>query len=190
MILDKLFLPKKKITFINFLNLFLLGFAVTNAQETEYTSFGSAHAGLQGLELKYEVPFAYQFIFKGGAGFGAGYYVDDAVHYVWSFQSPIPFLKANIAWMYNKENRIAKGKSLRNNAGNFVALQAKYSFGDKHDDVFNQVLFTAIHWGIQRTISGKFYFNTHVGLGYMHDQNTKENAVAPSLGLTFGYQFF
>lgn len=182
-----------KRTFYFFITNLLASFSLfnLNAQQSSYTSFGSGQIGPQGLELKYDIPFANNFILKASAGIGAGYYVDDGtLTYSFNFSNPVPFIKSQVNWMYNKDKRIEQGKSLQNNAGNYVGLQTKYSFGKGSYTDLNSTLLTEIHWGIQRNLGQKIFFSTQIGIGYLYDFDLKDNAVSPTFGLSLGYFIF
>lgn len=103
---------------------------------------------------------------------------------------PVPFLKSKLKFVYNINKRIEKEKNIRNNAGNYIALQTKYSFGRSANSTYNRSMLTELHWGIQRDLGGNFLFNTHIGLGYLGDFNSNSWAFSPPIGVSFGYRIF
>lgn len=104
--------------------------------------------------------------------------------------NPVPFISTELKWLYNREKRKNKEKNNLNNAGNYIGLQTKYSFGMNNAIDLNQTLLTDFHWGLQRNISQKIVFNGNIGVGYMHDFETNYGGIAPVLRVKIGYRLF
>ena len=154
-------------------------------------NIGKVSLGLQGAEFSYELPLGKSLLLESAAGLGVGMEVDhNKSTYSFYLLDPVPFVSTELKWIYNREKREAKERSNANNAGDYVGLQTKYSFGHPNSLALNKALLTDIHWGLQRSIATKFTFNTNVGLGYMYDFDTAYGAIAPVLRVKFGYRLF
>jgi len=154
-------------------------------------NIGKVSLGLQGAEFSYELPLGKSLLLESAAGLGVGMEVDhDKSTYSFYLLDPVPFVSTELKWIYNREKREAKEKNNANNAGHYVSLQTKYSFGKNNSLALNKVLLTDMHWGLQRSFGTKFTLNTNVGLGYMYDFDTTCGNVAPVLRVKFGYRLF
>lgn len=154
-------------------------------------NIGKVSLGLQGAEFSYELPLGKSLLLESAAGLGVGMEVDhNKSTYSFYLLDPVPFVSTELKWIYNREKREAKERSNANNAGDYVGLQTKYSFGHPNSLALNKALLTDIHWGLQRTLGTKFTLNTNIGLGYMYDFDTTYGNVAPVLRLKFGYRLF
>ena len=152
---------------------------------------GKVSLGLQGAEFSYELPLGKSLLLESAAGLGVGMDVNrNKSTYSFYLLDPVPFVSTQLKWMYNRKKREAKEKNNANNAGNYVGLQTKYSFGHPNSLALNKALLTDIHWGLQLSLGKKFTFNTNVGLGYMYDFDTTYGDVAPVLRVKFGYRLF
>lgn len=165
-----------------------------NAQEIKsdnLDNFGKIELGLHGLSFAYELPLSNKFVWENAVGAGMGMSAENSTAtYSLNVVRPVPFLKSKLKFVYNINKRIEKEKNIRNNAGNYIALQTKYSFGRPNHNTYNRTMLTELHWGIQRNLGGNFIFNTHVGLGYLGDFNSNSGALSPTIGTSFGYRIF
>lgn len=195
-------------------NLFLLAFLVFSYSAIAQTSEPTASAepesaelvrlaklelGLHGVGVGYELPFSEKLSVNLSAGLGGGYSVWGN-HFKSTFiiNDPVAYFKSEFKYTYNRSKRLSKLKSVRNNAGNYVAFQTKYTtrrvFGspsiyDGGYDFLNKTLLNEIHWGIQRPLGQKFIFNMHVGLGFAHDFDFNDSQLYPAAGVQFAYVF-
>ena len=171
----------------------ILGFNA-NAQQNKgdnLDNFGKIELGFHGLSFAYELPITNKFVWENAVGAGMGMSADNnSATYSLDVVRPVPFIKSKLKFVYNINKRIEKEKNIRNNAGNYIALQTKYSFGRANHNTNNRSMLTELHWGIQRNLGGNFLFNTHVGLGYLGDFNSNNGAVSPTIGVSFGYRIF
>ena len=159
-----------------------------NLLSQTYSSLGRVELGGQGLEIGYSHLLSNATFVKISGGIGAGYNVNDgSAEYIFSFNNPVPFIKGSLNYFYNKEKRLSKNKSIDNNSGNFWGVQTKYSFGSEKDIELNKTLLTELHWGLQRSLGGNFFFNSHLGIGYLYDYKVKNGSINPTVGLSFGY---
>lgn len=162
-----------------------------NIENKELSHFARINLGLQGLDVSYELPISNQFVWENSLGIGMGSSVNgSSVEYLFDFSKPTPYIKSELKYIYNNEERISKQKRVLNNSGNYIALQTKYSFGNSNHYKLNQTLLTEVHWGIQRPLGKRFIFNIHVGLGYIKDFDSENGNLTPSIGLRFGYKLF
>ena len=103
-------------------------------------------------------------------------------------------MKGKLKYTYNKDKRIKKGKNVRCNSGNYIALQSTFSSKQKNvtniENPPNDTLLTEIHWGMQRSLGGQWLFNVNFGLGYAKDFDTELNQFYPAIGLAFSYVIF
>lgn len=168
--------------------LFFLNTFKVNAQENSFKSLGKIEIGGQGINISYETPLSKNLLLDISSGIGASYNVyNNSVEYVVNLSKPSLFLQGELVWIYNKEKRLSKGKSILNNSGNFVAFQSKYSFGYKNEPDQNNALLNELHWGLQRSLIQNLYFNTHFGIGYIYDNDNNEGNIYPAIGIRIGY---
>lgn len=147
--------------------------------------------GPHGLDLSYELSISNRFIWENSFGIGMGSNAfGSSTGFVFDFGQPVPYLKSELKYIYNRERRINKGKNSANNSGNYIGIQPKYSFGNQTSAELNQTLLTEVHWGLQRSVGRDFLFDAHIGLGYLKDFDTKGGGVSPTLGVRFGYKIF
>lgn len=152
---------------------------------------GRLNLGPHGLELSYELPLSKEIVWENNLGIGMGYEASvGSVSYAFYLDSPTPFIKSQMKWLYNRNKRLSKGKKSQSNSGNLIGLQSKYSFGNS--DLFdnNRALLTEVHWGFQRSLGQRFIFNLHLGLGFVSDFDFSESVFTPTFGLRFGYRIF
>ena len=171
--------------------LFLSNFLLAQTNDDVLTNFARVSLGLHGIEASYELPLSNRFVWENSLGIGMGANVNaSSAEFNFDFANPTPFVKSELKYIYNIKKRESKGKNVLNNSGNYIGVQTKYSFGNSNVYDLNQTSLTELHWGLQRSLGGKFIFNFHVGLGYLNDYTTKEGAISPTLGLRFGYKLF
>jgi hypothetical protein len=160
------------------------------SDDKSLSKIGRLNLGGHGLEFSFELPMSNTLVWENAIGIGSGSSYYSSAEYTFNFARPVPFLKSELKHIYNIKKRSSKDKNGSNNAGNYVGLQVKYSFGNSNDLDLNQTLLTEIHWGIQRPLGKRFIFNTHVGLGYLNDFDSNEGGISLTAGLRFGYKLF
>lgn len=169
-------------------------------QSTELVSMTKLEVGLHGIGVGYEVPFSNKWSVNLSAGLGGGYSIDknsyaNGFNSTFILKEPVAYFRSEFKYTYNRDKRIAKSKSVLNNAGNFVAFQTKYATGrvfesnewDRINNPLNRTLLNEIHWGMQRPLGQKFIYNLHLGLGYAADFDFKNSQLYPAAGLQFAY---
>ncbi len=88
-----------------------------------------------------------------------------------SFTTLTPQIKADFRHYYNFEKRLAKGKNINNNSGNYLALRTMYIF----DPIVNKENFLNYNnglalggvWGIQRVYKSGIYLGLSIGGGFI-----------------------
>jgi hypothetical protein len=166
-------------------------FLLAQANDNLLKNFARVNLGLHGIEASYELSFSERFVWENSLGIGMGANSNaSSAEFHFDLANPTPFVKSELKYIYNIKKRESKGKTILNNSGNYIGLQTKYSFGNSNVYELNRTSLTEVHWGLQRSLGGKFIFNFHIGLGYLNDYNTNEGAISPTLGLRFGYKLF
>lgn len=164
-----------------------------------FTTFGQSaleqtakiNIGMQGLDFNYEQPISNQLLWDSSVGVGLGMDVSSSkTNYSFYLLDPVVSVATGLKWMYNYNKRSENEKNSSNNAANYIGLQTKYSFGHSNALDLNKALLTDVHWGLQRSISEKFVFNTNIGIGYMYDFDTSYGGIAPILRAKIGYRLF
>lgn len=176
---------------IFFLILLALTFAL-NAQNTNnLNNAAKINLGFHGLDLSYALPLSNKFLWENNFGIGMGMnsHGSDA-EFTFDLAKPVPYFKSEVKYMYNINKRSTKGKNTNNNSGNYIGLQTKYSFGNTKHYQLSSALLTEIHWGIQRSLGGKFLFSTHIGLGYIQDYDFNDGSLIPTAKINFAYRLF
>lgn len=180
----------RKIALLVFLFLCSISFSQSN-DTPPLTSFTRVNLGPHGLELTNELPISKNLVWGNSFGLGMGSHVlKNSVRYTFALEVPVPFLKSELKYFYSREKRANKNRSTLNNSGNYIGLQAKYSFGNSKYYDLNQTLLTELHWGIQRPLGKRFIFDVHIGFGYISDFKFSEGSLSPTFGLRFGYKLF
>lgn len=168
--------------------------AICGAQDNDNNpaAMGTINLGLHGVEFSYELPLSNSFMWENsiGAGMGSSASNNSSAQYTLDLARPTPYFKSELKYVYNRNKRISKNKSVINNSGNYIGLQTKYSVGNTRYINLNETVLTELHWGIQRSLGKKFLFNFHIGIGALHDFRYNATAVSPTLGINFGYLLF
>ncbi len=181
----------KKLLLILLISTFGLNSYAQDSNFNNLEKFGKIELGFHGLSFAYELPISNKFVWENALGLGMGMKAEgNEATYNIDLVRPVPFVKSKLKFIYNINKRKEKGRDILNNAGNYVALQSKYSFGSSGANSLNSAILTEVHWGIQRNLGGKFLFNTHVGFGYLHDFDLESGVISPTIGISFGYRIF
>ena len=167
------------------------------AQLTNLTPIFKVEAGLHGLGLGYELPLNDNWITEFNLHAGGGFNVNPANEVSFHYEElPSIHLSTGVRRYYNL-HKIRRNPS--NNAGNFFGAQIKYvSQGllQRSDDFelprinppIHDVLITEVHWGTQRSITNRLFFNAKIGVGYIVDFHNLGSTILPSGGVKLGYR--
>jgi hypothetical protein len=176
--------------------IYILTFIFFNTSYSQYNDLENQFKleyNLLGAGVSYEIPISEKFLFNLGLGVGGG--VDNSESYVWEFNSSLAaYFKGEFKYMYNREKRLKKGKSIENNAGNYIAFQTKYFTRRFSEDInfspLQKAILNEFHWGLQRSLGGNWIFNFHVGFGFLRNIDKDYNLISPVIGLKFSYKLF
>jgi hypothetical protein len=148
---------------------------------------------LQGFGISFEPRLSNSVTMDLSAGIGTGGYDiwSENFTYVVYPQGPTGFISITPKFYYNLKKRLAKGKPVDLNSGNYIGLRIKYTSRSiaENTDIRDALLFNT-HWGMQRAIGKRWTLNTHFGLGYVIDAtdlNNSEGTIYPALDLKFSY---
>ena len=148
--------------------------------------------GLQGAGVSFERRLGNAASIDLSAGFGGGYDIwSHSFTYVGQVFSPSGYVSITPKFFYNRLKRIAKGRSVELNGGNYIGLRIKYTTRGiaENPDAWDALLFN-IHWGLQRAIAKRWTVNTHLGIGYAIDAvdlNHVPGSFYPAMGFNFSY---
>ncbi|WP_439882762.1 hypothetical protein ACSX1A_06235 [Pontibacter sp. MBLB2868] len=169
-------------------------------QSTELVSITKLEVGLHGIGVGYEVPFSDKWSINLSAGLGGGYSIDknsyaNGFNSTFILNEPVAYFRSEFKYTYNRDKRATKSKSLLNNAGNYIALQTKYTTArvfennewNQLNNPLNRTLLNEVHWGMQRPLGQKFLYSFHLGLGYATDFDFKNSQLYPAAGIQFAY---
>ena len=144
-----------------------------------------------GISLSYELPLSNKVIVDSGIGIGSGYLINDKEESMtWNLnQSPSANIFAEVKYIYNQKSRVAKGKSVKHNSGNYIAFKTKFSSGDvfNSSSIYHNAFLNQMHWGIQRSLGERWLLNFHLGISLLIDLETSMKMIYPALGLKFSY---
>ncbi|TXD52424.1 MULTISPECIES: hypothetical protein [unclassified Polaribacter] len=186
----------KKIFYI-IISTILFSFS-TFSQEKTYSveiSIYGFQTGLFGAWVYNETKLNNEFTLKTEIGLDAGYSYSD-------FDSPksqyilIPSLSLEPRWYYNFSKRDKKGKSLSNNAANYLSLKTTYNpdlfvIANIINPDLTSIFRIIPSWGIRRDLGSNFDFDLRLGFGYVFASNNTAtaNGFAPDFSVRFGYIF-
>lgn len=127
--------------------------------------------------------------------FGGDYY-DNRFNFIL-----FPTVTLEPRYYYNLNKRVAKGKNIAKNSGNFLALKGNYipdwfviSNSNSNIDIAENIS-VLVKWGIKRTLGEHFTYETGIGLGFrtffleQYGYQSNESEAAIDLHLRIGYTF-
>ncbi|MFP4448092.1 MAG: hypothetical protein ACLFPH_05115 [Bacteroidales bacterium] len=141
--------------------------------------------------IEYESPVLNQstIVFNGGIGYGESYPNTTLYASGWLYLI-VPFTDIQFRNYYNLDKRLAKGKNIRNNSGNFWGIRMLTRFKEL-DGNFTRTsgIDFAINpmWGLQRSY-GNINLLFDIGIAYYFD-DVGNDGVAPTLEFGIGYNF-
>lgn len=172
---------------------FLFSFQLA-AQDNTVQKMSKIELGLGGLGFSYEAKISKGISVDMSTGISGHYHVDDqSFKYVVAHSnddlSPSFFISVSPRFYYNLEERVSKGKSIQNNAANYIGVKAKYVSALRSDP---GVFLANIHWGMQRNFgpANRWLFNGMVGMGIAAYTKTMYNGGTfyPALDAKIGYR--
>jgi len=167
--------------------------AAQNNSSNELRPLTKFNLELQGFSFSAEPKLGKSSTIDFSAGIGTGGYDiwRSSFNYIVDPSSPTGFISITPKFYYNRNKRMAKGKTGDLNSGNYIGLRVKYTSRGIAEDtqVWDALLFN-VHWGMQRAIGNRWTLNTHFGLGYAIDavdMNNSAGTIYPALDLKFSY---
>lgn len=164
------------------------------AQEgpTPLRSLSRLDGFLQGLHYTYELRSGGKTTIDFSAGIGGGYNIsENSFEYYLNPAQPAIAISVTPKYFYNQSKRAAKGKNTALNSGNYIGARFMYvtrNIAGPHN--FNDATLLNIHWGLQRTIGGKWALGAHLGVGYAVEGSDLTNGfgtVYPAASFRFSY---
>lgn len=161
----------------------------------ELGTFHKVTIGINGLHTAVELPIGNKFTLEPAVGFGPSYTVDtnysaltDKIGWHWAVFNPSFHASLHAKYIYNRNRRAAKNRSLLLNSGNYLGIKVKYvSRALSSNKTYNNTLLTSINWGGQHSIGKSWIWGYSVGLGYASNLDYKSNVFYPSFDLSIGY---
>jgi hypothetical protein len=112
-----------------------------------------------------------------------------------------PVLNLNPKWYYNLKRRVAKGKRIDGNSGNYLSLETMFHpdlfviSNKKGISVYNSISFIP-NWGIRRNIGQHVNYELGLGVAFTHTFRDKSNGLLNAenyrniyIRLRIGYSF-
>ena len=174
-----------------FLGFTHLSFGQNTASENKLLSLTKVDLGFKGIGFTYEPRLSNKMTVDLSLGAGGGYDIAEGyLNYKLELRKPAFYFSITPKYFYNRNSRSLQGKSLLLNSGNYIGLGLKYvTPNDRQTDLTRNSILTNIHWGIQRAISNKWTFNSHLGIGYAHDIDYDFGTLYPAIDFKVSYIF-
>jgi hypothetical protein len=158
----------------------------------EKSIFG-IQTGILGVWVHYEAKLSNEFALRSEVGLDYGFTKNSNENKF----ALIPNVRLEPRWYYNLEKRNNKGKNIKKNSANFLALNFNYNpnwFVISNIDNAKVIptLIILPKWGIKRTYGKHFTFETGLGLGpiiYLEKFDGEKSDVGVDLHLRLGYTF-
>lgn len=177
----------------------ILLFTTSYAQEaTVEKSVYGVQVGFLGVWGHQEARLSKQMAWRTELGFDNGIWGGDFYEKTGFLFTPV--ITVEPRWYFNLKKRVAKGKDISGNSGNFLSVKTSF-----HPDWFvisnykNISIISDLSivptWGMRRNIGKHFNYETGIGLGYRHifaksaGYIKDEDDVALNLLLRIGYRF-
>jgi hypothetical protein len=162
-------------------------------------SFSKLDFGPQGIGPSFETRLGNKWMVDLSLGAGGGYAIlgNEFKYKLSGLSGPEIYFSINPRYYYNRAKRLAAGKSIARNSGNYWGIRLKYVTDKIAENfvVWDALLFN-IHWGMQRPVGKRWVFNSHVGPGFgmvyylfSKDQLPGLNSLYPSFELKISYLF-
>ncbi len=100
------------------------------------------------------------------------------------------FIDAQFRYYTNFQRRLEKGKSIKNNSGNFLSLKLSHYFEAENDEAtFDSGSILGVVYGIQRTYWSHLHLTLEMGAGIYKGTDEPTVTGAPVLSFQIGYSF-
>uniref|UniRef100_UPI0039A4B0C7 hypothetical protein n=1 Tax=Ornithobacterium rhinotracheale TaxID=28251 RepID=UPI0039A4B0C7 len=161
--------------------------AQEKTQDTSLENLAKIGIFIDHIQLGYELPLGQKYLLNLAVGAGGANIIEhNSFEYHLGNNYYGLYGKIQAKYYFNRERRVAKGRSLINNAGSFLGLQTKWN-NNGNKEYTNPTWLTDVHFGQQVPLGQKFLFNYQVGLGYGRDLETTEHLVYPAFSFNFSY---
>lgn len=159
--------------------------------QTKLENVYKAEIGIQGISIGAELPFAKNMLADVNVGWGGvNNFDNNGLSYSWSGgNNNSGFLRGQLRYYLNRERREAKGHSLKNNAGIFLAYQTKFMFSRDSYHFYKSPSnwLNEIQFGQQLPLGKHFIFRYQAGVGLATKTDYHTSRFYPALGFAFGY---
>lgn len=184
---------KRNIFYIS--GIFMLFVCSMTAFSQELTTVHKIGLGLHGLDYAYEIPVARKITIEPFVGFGPSYnlheedFVMARLNWHWVILNPSVHLGVNGKYIYNRDRRVARGKSLLFNSGNFIGVKVKYISRPltNKPNFYSNTLFSTVSWGGQHNLGRHWNFSYAAGVGYGYNIDFPYSMFFPALDLKVAY---
>lgn len=168
-------------------------FSYSQEKDTSLSNFFKIEAFIDKISVGYEQPIGNKFVLDVNAGVGGSEVItyDSFAYRLGNFDGVSHygyFVKGQVKYYISRKNRENKNRSLVNNAGSFIGIQAKYNF-NHYSDYFGNAFLTDVHFGQQLPLGKHFMFRYHIGLGHASNTDYENSTMYPAFNLAFGYAF-
>lgn len=172
--------------------------AVGLSAQTSTEKTQSVGLNILGLQYNYELPLGRTttVVFHGGVAGELGFssssvfvYDDGNIHYDSWFASLRGVVGADFRHYYNLSKRERKGKSLKDNSGNFFAVDFQYYTPGfyTHNMRTNNIVSMSPSWGLRRVYRSNWLIELNLGFSVGFDGSYF--GWRPDLGFKVGYSF-
>lgn len=179
----------KKFTILSLLALFTI--TTYGQEEKSYNTEKVWRVNFLNPAIELELPTGNYSTFSAGLGIGYGGGYPDLTSGGSGFVYIIaPFVDLQQKWFYNINRRVAKGKTVENNSGNFISARIISRGPSIADNVFRTSDYDwAIGptWGIQRKYGEKFHLLFDVGPQYYVGVEGRGNIFPIMFQLNLGF---
>lgn len=174
-----------------FLCLLSISYSLGQTPPTRLEDNAGVSIGLLTFGINYEFPISQKMTLNAvliyGAGFGGG--SEGKIRYIFT-----PLIGAEARYYYNRARRIKKGKSIAENAGNFIVGDVSYTpnIGTiSSGSNFNVIpsLLLGVNYGIRRNITRKLNYEFTFGIGSLFPEGRRAEIV-PLLNIKLQYILF
>ncbi|MBN2616655.1 MAG: hypothetical protein JXR71_13260 [Bacteroidales bacterium] len=173
-------------------------FAQLASVEKSVTGIQAGYLGLWGYnELKLDN----ELVFRTDLGFDGGVFMGSGLAKTGYLLNPV--LSVGIKYYYNLNKRLARGKSIGGNSGDYLMLMSRFHPGGRivisnyNDLTTSTSVSLSALWGTRQTIGKHFIFETGFGPTYVYNMTLGNSIIERSdksyfglaFLLTFGYRF-
>lgn len=153
--------------------------------------------GINGLDYSIEIPLSSKITIEPSGGFGPSYGFDHdesvagRMNWGWALVEPSGHIGVYTKYIYNRDRRKRKGKSMLYNSGHFLGVKLKYvskPLTEKRDMLNkNNTLLVNLNWGGQHSLGSHWIWSYSVGAGYGRNLDYSYGAFYPALDLKIAY---